>query len=591
MRPGNVLATKTGSFGCASVQGAGFGRYVPQPLFRYRKHGASLYDAARARHQEFVDYIRSIHPELYEYESRARVKARWSPAASIVSREPVRNQTIEDIEIVSPGEKALGPVVVDAGDPRAAELAALAHWGGGGVRSAQPTGAQNNLHRHLLNAGLLSIESWTRHPLRSLGRMIPLRVKERINGAAGRPVFDLSFYLQFQPNSVLVNHSVVEPLVYYPHPAAGRQRAALVTPHLGPGGAESVLYDIAGELRSKQFETLLLATHSRDDRWLEKWRAQVDHVYDLAPVLSPERMAAGVASMIANWRCDFLIVQNSLYGYTALPLIRKMMPGIQIIDLIHSVDESWDQIGATAEVASNIDLRIAMSQLVRDRLRGQGTSDDQALLVRNGVDLDRFKAAPLNTAVPKTILFAGRLDPVKRPLLVAGIANELAKLRPQRDFRFVIAGDGPEREAFERRVRQLGLESTFDFRGHVGDLGPLYAACDLVLLPSRSEGVPLVILEALASARPVVASNVGSIGEVLDANCGVLIPEPDAAEFARAIHSLLDHPELRTQMGAAGRRKMEELHDLRKTRETWNRLFDQRASSAVSATKRSTAIK
>ena len=65
-----------------------FGQYVPKSLFRYRKHGASLYDYALARHQEFVAYIRSLHPELYEYETRARIKARWSPAASIISREP-----------------------------------------------------------------------------------------------------------------------------------------------------------------------------------------------------------------------------------------------------------------------------------------------------------------------------------------------------------------------------------------------------------------------------------------------------------------------------------------------------------------------
>ena len=87
---------------------------MPKSLFRYRKHGASLYDYAHARHQEFTGYIRSLHPELYEYENRARIKARWSPAASIVSREPVTNQTIEDIQIVAPGEKPLAPVVADA---------------------------------------------------------------------------------------------------------------------------------------------------------------------------------------------------------------------------------------------------------------------------------------------------------------------------------------------------------------------------------------------------------------------------------------------------------------------------------------------
>jgi glycosyltransferase involved in cell wall biosynthesis len=571
-----------------------FGRYLPKSLFRYRKHGASLYDYALAGHQEFVAYIRSLHPELYDYENRARIKARWSPAVSIIALEPPRNQTIEDIQVIVPGESPLAPAVITADgplDPHAAELAALAHWAGAITQPAAQAAARNNWHRHLINAELLSLRSWTRHPARSLARLVPLRAKERINKAAGRPIFDLSFYLQFQPNSILFGNTVIEPLRYYPRPAAGRKRAALVTPHLGAGGAEAVLYDIASILCSKHVETLLFATQSRDDRWLAKWRGPVEHTYDLAKVVPPERMVAALCSVISNWRCDTLLVQNSLYGYAAIPHIKKLLPGIRIIDVIHSVDETWDQVASTAEVASQIDLRVAMSQSVRTRLFALGTPEEKILLVRNGVDLERFRPAPLNTSSTSNILFAGRLDPVKRPLLIADIAHELAKLRPQRDFRFVIAGDGPEKARFEQRVHKLGLEGLFDFRGHVADPAPLYTDCDIVILPSRSEGVPLVMLEALASARCVIASKVGSIPEVLDSSCGILIGHLDsAAEFAQAIHSLLDQPELRQKMEAAGRRKMEASHDIRKTRETLATMLDQGASVSVSSTNRSTAI-
>ncbi len=565
-----------------------FGCYVPKSLFRYRKHGVSLYDYAHARHQEFTAYIRSLHPELYEYENRARIKARWSPAAAIISREQVTNQTIEDIQMVAPGEKVLGPVVANAGDPEAAELTALAAWGGGAGKTV-PRAASNNLYRHLLNAELLSLRSWTHHPARSLTRLIPLRIKERINRAAGRTIFDLSFYLQFQPNSVLFGDAVIEPLIYYPKPAAGRMRAALVTPHLGPGGAEAVLYDIADALCSKHFETLLLATQSRDDRWLARWKTRVDHTYDLAQVVPPERMAAALCSVIFNWRCDYLLVQNSLYGYAAIPHIRKLLPEIKIVDVIHSVDEAWDLIASTADVAAHIDRRVAMSEAVRNRLLALGTPEARIVLVRNGVDLERFQPAPINTASTKTILFAGRLDPVKQPLMIADVAKELSTLRPQRDFRFTIAGDGPEKKLFQQRVRKFGLDALFDFRGHVADLAPLYSVADVVILPSRSEGVPLVVLEALASGRPVVASKVGSIPEVLDATCGILLDEPDPAKFAQAINLLIEQPELLETMRAAGRRKMESGHDIRKTRETLASLFDQGASVSVSSTNLSTA--
>src|SRR6202041_3243468 len=228
----------------------------------------------------------------------------------------------------------------------------------------------------------LSLRSWTHHPVRSLSRLIPLRAKEQINNATGRPVFDLSFYLQFQPNSVMFGDALVEPLIYYPKPAHGRKRVALVTTQLGPGGAEQVLYDIASTLCSDRFETLLLATQSRDDSWLPKWRERVEHVYDLTSVVSPEKMIAAVTSVISNWRCDYLLVQNSLYGYAAIPHIKKMLPRIEVFDLIHAVDDAWDQIASTAGVAAFIDRRVAMSQAVRDRLLAMGTSQSKILLVR-----------------------------------------------------------------------------------------------------------------------------------------------------------------------------------------------------------------
>jgi glycosyltransferase involved in cell wall biosynthesis len=102
-----------------------------------------------------------------------------------------------------------------------------------------------------------------------------------------------------------------------------------------------------------------------------------------------------------------------------------------------------------------------------------------------------------------------------------------------------------------------------------------------------------VILEALASARCVIASKVGAIAEVVDFSCGILVEHfDDAAEFARAIHSLLDERELREKMGAAGRRKMEASYDIRTTLATLAGLFDQSqgASVSVSSTNRSTAI-
>jgi glycosyltransferase involved in cell wall biosynthesis len=598
-----------------------FGHHLALPLFRYRRQGPSRYDAALPHQQELVGYIQRRHPELYEYGARARVKARWSPAVCIVGACAPDSQTIEDVQVVGTErlgtlpERSPAPAFLLPGpelDPHSAEVGALAVWSGhdslqlpdGSLVLSQKAVSQapdairiasgvatapvarpfhrtipfwSSLHRHLVNAQLLDWESWRRHPSRSALRLIPLRLKERVNQVVGRPVFDLSFYSQFQPMSLFLDNTLIQPLVYFPKSASGRRRVALVTPHLGPGGAENVLLEVAACLCRDRFEVLLLATQSRDDRWLARWRQCVEHVYDLAKAVSPERMSAAVYSVVCNWNCEAVLVQNSLFGYAALPHIKRRSAGTRTLDLIHAVGTQWDLISCTKEVAAAIDIRVAVSESVRGRLLASGAVEDRIRVIGNGVDLDHFQPAPAHWNAPiKQILFVGRLDPVKRPLLLVRIARELAALRKIRDFRFVVAGDGPEADRLRASVRRAGLEAVFEFRWHVDDVAPLFAASDVIVLPSQSEGVPLAVLEALACSRPVVASNIGAVAEPLDSQCGVLIDvsSREAAAFAMALDNLLDQPGLRERMGAVGRKRVEDRYDRRRCLEAYTRLFD-----------------
>ena len=102
---------------------------------------------------------------------------------------------------------------------------------------------------------------------------------------------------------------------------------------------------------------------------------------------------------------------------------------------------------------------------------------------------------------------------MKRPLLLADIALELSRYR--RDFRFVVAGHGPEATRLKSRVHAHGLDDLFNFLGRLSDVAPELKACDVVVLPSKTEGVPLIALEAMAASRPVVASAVGDIPYVV----------------------------------------------------------------------------
>jgi glycosyltransferase involved in cell wall biosynthesis len=120
------------------------------------------------------------------------------------------------------------------------------------------------------------------------------------------------------------------------------------------------------------------------------------------------------------------------------------------------------------------------------------------------------------------------------------------------------------------------VEPLFEFLGYVPDLAPALSESALLIITSRSEGIPLVLLEAFASGKPVVAANVGAIEEVLDDKTGFLIDpgNKEIESFATAIDVLLSNPHLRTQMGLAGRQKVEKDHAKTHSMQAYRELFE-----------------
>jgi len=132
------------------------------------------------------------------------------------------------------------------------------------------------------------------------------------------------------------------------------------------------------------------------------------------------------------------------------------------------------------------------------------------------------------------------------------LLRAVAKLRDP-DLVCAVAGDGPERAALTTLAAELSLGDTVRFLGRRSDVGDLLAACDLFVLPSRAEGLGVAALEALGAARPVVASRVGGLAELLaDGSVGLLVPPGDADALAQAIARLRAEPELRARLAAAG---------------------------------------
>lgn len=156
------------------------------------------------------------------------------------------------------------------------------------------------------------------------------------------------------------------------------------------------------------------------------------------------------------------------------------------------------------------------------------------------------------------LLFVGRLAPQKA---LDVMLRSLAVLRQShRDVHLSLAGDGPERAKLEALARELGVGSNVTFLGYQSQrqVRDLLAAADVFVLSSVAEGVPVVLMEAMAACVPVVATRIAGIPELVhDGANGFLVPPGDPETLAARAATLLDDPELRNRCGAAGRAKVE----------------------------------
>jgi len=177
-------------------------------------------------------------------------------------------------------------------------------------------------------------------------------------------------------------------------------------------------------------------------------------------------------------------------------------------------------------------------------------------IVRNGLDLERFRSSPAVADGPVRILGVGYLLPVKRwdRLLIA--AREL-KERGM-DGLFQIAGDGALHGQLEQQARELDVMDRVEFLGHRDDVPALLADATFLVHTADNEGCPNAVMEAMACGRAVVAMDAGDIAALVeDGKTGFVVPQGDSSTLVERMIKLIAEPDLCRQMGDAGRAKAE----------------------------------
>ena len=197
---------------------------------------------------------------------------------------------------------------------------------------------------------------------------------------------------------------------------------------------------------------------------------------------------------------------------------------------------------------------LTVSRAFESQLRDAGVPPGRITVLHNAIDADWIHGAPersearrrfaISDAEP-VVLTVGRLSHEKAHVDLVAAAAACSQFR----LRVLIAGDGPERAAVQRTAQRLGISDRVTLLGFLPDPRPCYAAADIVVLSSVSEGSPNALLEAMAAGVPVVATAVGGIPEIVsDPATALLVPPRDPQALARAIAATLADP-----AGAQGR--------------------------------------
>jgi glycosyltransferase involved in cell wall biosynthesis len=206
---------------------------------------------------------------------------------------------------------------------------------------------------------------------------------------------------------------------------------------------------------------------------------------------------------------------------------------------------------------------IAVSPEVRDDLVSLGIAPvEKFAVVRLGIELDSRVGSPdgngqemrrqLGIPADRFVVgWIGRMTGVKR---TDDVLLAVKRLRDRGvDAALCMVGDGPDRDAAERRAHELGIVRDSFFLGYQDDVAPFYAAFDALILPSANEGTPVSAIEALAGGRPVVATRVGGVPDVVrDGVDGFLVEPGDVDAMADRLAALAEDADLRRRMGDAG---------------------------------------
>jgi O-antigen biosynthesis protein len=317
----------------------------------------------------------------------------------------------------------------------------------------------------------------------------------------------------------------------------------IAVPYLVLGGAERLLSSIVKHLVESGWRVIIVATldpgpDSGDTTsWFDKYTTEIFRL-DLG--MPQEYWRDFLHHLIASRGVAALWIAGSAFAYDNLRSVKAAHPRLLVVDML------FNTIGHTRNNRRRrtfIDLNFVENREVESWLLAHGERQSRIRLIRSGVDLTHLQPRPRSEsfgarigASPKDSIigYSGRWSEEKNPLGFVEIARRTDRSLP---VRFVMTGSGHMRPQIEKAIRDAGFaKGKFHLLGEVPEIAPVMGSFDLLALPSIIDGRPMAVMEAMALGVPVLASDVGALGEIIrDGENGWLCAAGDIDAFVERV--------------------------------------------------------
>ncbi|MDI6792443.1 MAG: glycosyltransferase [bacterium] len=354
---------------------------------------------------------------------------------------------------------------------------------------------------------------------------------------------------------------------------------------LDVGGTEKVLARLVAGLNKERYRILVCSLQKRGPVADEIERCGIKVVsLDMEGKLNLNAPLK-LFSLLKKEKVD--ILHSYLFHAN---LLARIVGRLARVPIIISSERTMEMEGRHRLIINRLTAPLAdcitvNSNSVREFVSHRIGIDSQKLVtIYNGLDVSDFQRKEGDSSGVKkkwgidsdkvVIGCVARFDPPKGVEYLLQAAVRVIAKHP--NALFLLVGYGPLRRKLEDMTEELGLASKVIFTGECNDVPGMLSIMDIFVLPSLYEGFPNAVLEAMAASRPVVATSVAGIPEiVVDNETGLLVPRANPEALAEAINTLIQYPEMAEKMGQAGRSRVEDYFSLEKMVEETEELYER----------------